>query len=96
MTGVAPPSETIFEGTSADVVVPPPHRGHSHRVSRVRSALSSSPSRTGRESDSDSDSDSEDEERILEDDEYHHDDDVVDHLDVIGLSLHSAYPLSAL
>lgn len=67
------------------MIVPPPQRGHVPRVSRVRSALSSSPSRTGRESSSDdSDSDSEDEDHVMEDDEHHHDDDVVDHLDVIG------------
>jgi len=82
---IVPPPETILEGTSADVVVPPPQRGHVPRVSRVRSALSSSPSRTGRESSSDdSDSDSDDEDHVMEDDEHHHDDDVVDHLDVIG------------
>jgi len=85
LNNLAPPHETIFEGPSADVVVPPPQRGHVPRVSRVRSALSSSPSRTGRESPSDdSDSDSDDEDHVLEDDEHHHDDDVVDHLDVIG------------
>lgn len=81
------PQETVFEGTSADVVVPPPHRGHAPRVSRVRSALSSSPSRSGQESDSDSDS----EDEVMEDDEHHHDDDVVDHLDVIGLQAHIPY-----
>ena len=82
---IVPPPETTLEGTSADVVVPPPQRGHVPRVSRVRSALSSSPSRTGRESSSDdSDSDSDDEDHVMEDDEHHHDDDVVDHLDVIG------------
>jgi hypothetical protein len=76
--------ESIPEGTSTDAH---PHRAHAPRVSRVRSALSSSPSRGG-ESDSDSDSDSEDEDRIMEDDEHHHDDGVVDHLDVIGPQLH--------
>ena len=85
LNNAAHPHETILEGTSADVIVPPPQRGHVPRVSRVRSALSSSPSRTGRESPSDdSDSDSDDEDHIMEDDEHHHDDDVVDHLDVIG------------
>jgi hypothetical protein len=93
-TNILPPHETIFEGTSADVVVPPPLRGHAQRVSRVRSALSSSPSRTGRESFSDSESDSDDEDRVMEDDERHHDDDVVDHLDVIGPPLHLSYSLS--
>jgi hypothetical protein len=73
--------ETLLEGASANAAAPHTHRVHSQRVSRVRSALSSSPS--SRDSD-DSDSDSEDEDRILEDDEYHHDDGVVDHLDVIG------------
>jgi len=77
----APISETIHEGTSTDAAGPPPHRAHAQRVSRVRSALSSTPSRGG---ESDSESDSEDEDRIMEDDEHHHDDDVVDHLDVIG------------
>lgn len=85
LDNIAPPHETIFEGPSADVIVPPPARGHVPRVSRVRSALSSSPSRTGRKSPSDdTDSDSDDEDHVLEDDEHHHDDDVVDHLDVIG------------
>lgn len=84
MSNLSPPNETTYAGPHAEVVVPGPPRGHSHRVSRVQSALSSSPSRAGRDSDSDSDFDSEDEERIMEDDEYHHDDDVVDHLDVIG------------
>jgi hypothetical protein len=56
---------------------------HPQRVSRVRSALSSQ-SDSHRDSDSDSD-DSEDEDGIMEDDEHHHDDHVVDHLDVIGL-----------
>jgi hypothetical protein len=90
------PQETIFEGTSADVAVPPPLHGHSQRVSRVRSALSSSPSRTGHESfaDSSSDSDSDDEDRVMEDDEHHHDDDVVDHLDVIGKPSPISYSLS--
>ena len=73
--------ETLLDGTSANAAAPHTHRVHPQRVSRVRSALSSSPS--SRDSD-DSDSDSEDEDRILEDDEYHHDDGVVDHLDVIG------------
>ena len=85
-TNILPPRETVFEGNSADVVVPPAQRGHVQRVSRVRSALSSSPSRS-HESFSDSDSDSDDEDRIMEDDERHHDDDVVDHLDVIGLPI---------
>ena len=85
LNNILPPPETILEGTSADVVVPAPQRGHVPRVSRVRSALSSSPSRTGRESSSDdSDFDSDDEDHVMEDDEHHHDDDVVDHLDVIG------------
>jgi hypothetical protein len=93
-TNILPPHETIFEGTSADVVVPPPLRGHhAQRVSRVRSALSSSPSRTGHESSSDSDSDPDDEDRVMEDDERHHDDDVVDHLDVIGSPSHLSYSL---
>jgi hypothetical protein len=78
---------TIYEGTSAEVVVPGPQHGHAHR-SVVQSALSSSPSRRGQESDSDSDYDSEDEDRIMEDDEHHHDDEVVDHLDVIGPWFH--------
>jgi hypothetical protein len=80
-----PVRETILEGTSTDPAVPPPHRPHPHpqRVSRVRSALSSS-SGSHRDSDSDSDSDSEDEDGTMEDDEHHHDDHVVDHLDVIG------------
>ncbi|KAH9966070.1 hypothetical protein BC827DRAFT_1181854 [Russula dissimulans] len=80
------PQGTIFGGASADVVVPAPHHhGHAPRTSRVRSALSSSPSRSGPDSDSDSDSDldSDDEDRVMEDNEHHHDDDVVDHLDVI-------------
>jgi hypothetical protein len=81
---IPPPGETIYEGTSAEVAVPGPHRGHAHKASRVQSALSSSPSRGDQSSDSDSDYDSEDEDRIMEDDEHHHDDDVVDHLDVIG------------
>lgn len=72
----------LLEGTSTDPAVPHPHRAHPQRVSRVRSALSSQ-SGSHRDSDSDS-SDSEDEDRILEDDENHHDDHVVDHLDVIG------------
>ena len=79
-----PPGPTIYEGTSAEVVVPGPHPGHHHKSSRVQSAISSSPSRGGRESDSDSEYDSEDEDRVMADDEHHHDDDVVDHLDVIG------------
>jgi hypothetical protein len=83
------PQGTIFGGASADVVVPAPHHhGHAPRTSRVRSALSSSPSRSGPDSDSDSDSDSDDEDRVMEDNEHHHDDDVVDHLDVIGLPSH--------
>jgi len=94
MTNIPLPHETIYEGTSADVVVPPPHHGHVQRVSRVRSALSSSPSRTGRESPEDSDSDSDDEDRVMEDDVHHHDDDVVDHLDVIGPPSHTSYSLS--
>ncbi len=77
-----PLRETIHEGISTDPTVP--HRAHPQRVSRVRSALSSSPSGSGR--DSDSDSDSEDEDGTMEDDEHHHDDHVVDHLDVIGPS----------
>jgi hypothetical protein len=71
----------ILEGTSTDPAVPQQHRAHPQRVSRVRSALSS---QSGSHRDSDSDSDSEDEDGTLEDDENHHDDDVVDHLDVIG------------
>jgi hypothetical protein len=86
MSNLSPPHETTYAGPHAEVVVPGQHRGHT-RVSRVQSALSSSPSRGGPDSDSDSDVDSEDEERIMEDDDYHHDDDVVDHLDVIGLRL---------
>ena len=82
LNNIVPPHDMILEGPSADVIVPPPQRGHVPRVSRVRSALSSSPSRTG--DDSDSDSDSDDEDHVMEDDEHHHDDDVVDHLDVIG------------
>jgi len=82
----SPHRETILEGTSTDPAVLHPHRAHPSRVSRVRSALSSSPSDSHRDSDSDSDSDSEDEEGTMEDDEHHHDDHVVDHLDVIGLS----------
>lgn len=74
-----------LEGTPTNADVPAPQRGHPQRVSRVRSALSSSPSRSGRDSDdSDNSDDSEDEDRIMEDDEFHHDDGVVDHLDVIG------------
>jgi hypothetical protein len=84
--------ETIYEGPHADVVVPGLSRGHAHRVSRVRSALSSSSSKGGPDSDSHSDIDSEDEDRIMEDNEYHHDDDVVDHLDVIGPRLPSLLP----
>ena len=80
----APLRETIPEGTSTDPAAPHPHHVHSQRVSRVRSALSSSPSGSHRDSDSDSDSDSEDEDDTMEDDEHHHDDHVVDHLDVIG------------
>lgn len=75
--------ETLLEGTSTDLAVPHPHRTHPQRVSRVRSALSSSQSGSHRDSDSDSESDSEDEDGIMEDDEHHHDDHVVDHLDVI-------------
>ncbi|KAI9448157.1 hypothetical protein H4582DRAFT_1898905 [Lactarius indigo] len=82
LSNFPPPQETIYEGTSAEVVIPGP-RGPTFRASRVQSALSSSPSRAGPDSDSDSDVDSEDEDRVLEDDEHHHDDDVVDHLDVI-------------
>jgi hypothetical protein len=78
-----PLRESLVEGTSTDPAVPP-HRAHPQRVSRVRSALSSSPSGSRRDSDSDSESDSEDEDGIMEDDENHHDDHVVDHLDVIG------------
>jgi hypothetical protein len=81
--------ETLLEGASENVAVPPTHRVHPQRVSRVRSALSSSPS--SRDSD-DSDSDSDDEDRILEDDDYHHDDGVVDHLDVIGAHFLSLPP----
>jgi hypothetical protein len=69
---------------STDPAVPPPHRAHPQRVSRVRSALSSSRSGSHRDSDSDSEYDSEDEDGTMEDDEHHHDDHVVDHLDVIG------------
>lgn len=83
LSNIPPPHEVIYEGPSTEVVVPGPQRGHSHKTSRVQSALSSSPSRAGPDSDSDSDIDSEDE-GIMEDDNYHHDDDVVDHLDVIG------------
>jgi hypothetical protein len=77
---------TIREGTSTDPAVPHPHRPHprAQGVSRVRSALSSSHSDSHRDSDTDSDSDSDDEDGIMEDDEHHHDDHVVDHLDVIG------------
>jgi hypothetical protein len=78
-----PLRETTPEGTSTDPAVPHPHRPHPLRVSRVRSALSS-PSGSHRDSDSDSESDSEDEDGTMEDDEHHHDDQVVDHLDVIG------------
>lgn len=74
--------QPILEGTSTDLAVP--HRAHPQRVSRVRSALSSSPSHSRRDSDSDSEYDSDDEDGIMEDDEHHHDDHVVDHLDVIG------------
>ena len=76
---------TIVEDTSADPAVSHPHRTHPRPqgVSRVRSALSSQ-SNSHRDSDSDSDSDSEDEDGMMEDDEHHHDDHVVDHLDVIG------------
>jgi hypothetical protein len=88
----APLRETIHEGISTDPSAPHPHRAHPQRVSRVRSALSSSPSRSGRDSE-DSDSDSEDEDGTMEDDEHHHDDHVVDHLDVIGPSpLHVFLP----
>jgi len=80
----APLRETILEGTSTDPAVPHPHRAHPQRVSRVRSALSSSPGGSHRDSSSDSESDSEDEDGTMEDDEHHHDDHVVDHLDVIG------------
>lgn len=76
-----PLRESIPEGTSTDPAVPHPHHAHPQRVSRVRSAISSSPSGSHRDSDSDSDSDDED---TMEDNEYHHDDHVVDHLDVIG------------
>jgi hypothetical protein len=79
-----PLRETIPEGTSTDPAVSHPHRPHPQRVSRVRSAISSSPSASHRDSDTDSDSDSEDEDGTMEDDEHHHDDHVVDHLDVIG------------
>jgi hypothetical protein len=88
LSSIPPLGGTIYEGTSAEVVVPGPQRGHSHKMSVVQSALSSSPSRRGQESDSDSDYDSEDEDRIMEDDEHHHDDQVVDHLDVIGPWFH--------
>ena len=81
-SNLPPTQEVTYQGPNAEVVVPGPPRGHTHRPSRVQSALSSSPSR-GHDSDSDSDIDSEDED-IMEDDDYHHDDDVVDHLDVIG------------
>jgi hypothetical protein len=79
----SPLRETIPEGTSIDPAVPHPHRAHPPRVSRVRSALSSSQGDSHRDSDSDSSVDS-DEDGIMEDDEHHHDDHVVDHLDVIG------------
>jgi hypothetical protein len=75
------PSATF--GQSTDPAVPHPHRAYPQRVSRVRSVLSSSPSGSQRDSDSDWESDSEDEDSIM-DDEHHHDDHVVDHLDVIG------------
>jgi hypothetical protein len=76
---------TIVEDTSTDPAVSHPHRTHPRPqgVSRVRSALSSQ-SNSHRDSDTDSDSDSEDEDGTMEDDEHHHDDQVVDHLDVIG------------
>jgi hypothetical protein len=80
----SPLRETLLEGTSTTPPVPHPHRAHPQRVSRVRSALSSTPSGSHRDSDSDSEYDSEDEDGIMEDDEQHHDDHVVDHLDVIG------------
>ncbi len=83
--------ETIPEGTSTDPAVPHMDRAHPQRVSRVRSALSSSPSGSGR--DSDSEYDSEDEDAIMEDDEHHHDDHVVDHLDVIGPPLLNVFCL---
>ena len=84
LSSIPPPAGTIYEGASAEVVVPGPRQGHTHKTSRVQSALSSSPSHGDKDSESDSDYDSEDEDRIMEDDEHHHDDDVVDHLDVIG------------
>ena len=80
----SPLRETLLEDTSTTPAIPNPHRAHPQRVSRVRSALSSSPSGSRRDSDSDSEYDSEDEDGIMEDDEHHHDDHVVDHLDVIG------------
>jgi hypothetical protein len=58
------------------------------RVSRVRSALSS-------DSDLDLESEEEDEDHIMEDGEYQHDDDVIDHLDVIGPPRHMFYPALA-
>ena len=50
----SPLRETILEGTPTDPAVPHTHRSHPQRVSRVRSALSSSPSGSHRDSDSDS------------------------------------------
>jgi hypothetical protein len=86
----SPLREIPLERTPTDPAAPHPHRAHPPRVSRVRSALSSTPSGSRqdsrRDSDSDSESDSEDEDGIMEDDEHHHDDHVVDHLDVIGPS----------
>lgn len=88
---------TIVEGTSTDPAVSHPHRPHPRPqgVSRVRSALSSQ-SNSHRDSDTDSDSDSEDEDGMMEDDEHHHDDHVVDHLDVIGRPSHVLPSISLL
>ena len=88
----SPIRETLLEGASTTPAVTHPHRAHPQRVSRVRSALSSSQSDSHRDSDSDSEYDSEDEDGIMEDDEHHHDDHVVDHLDVIGPSPSHVFP----
>lgn len=89
-----PHPETILEGTPTAPAVPHPHRAHPPRVSRVRSAISSSQGDSHRDSDSDSEYDSEDEDAIMEDDENHHDDHVVDHLDVIGPPPSHVLPIS--
>jgi hypothetical protein len=71
-----------------------PPRGDTNRVNRhVRTrSISYRSFIADSDSDSGSDIDSEDEDRIMEDDEYNHDDDVVDHLDVIGPRLASLPP----